>query len=208
MTKDMRPRPAPAADSRIRDNLIFKLGVVKSDQKPAVRSEKSVLGKQEFASEPLKSRLDEEDIIESPGWNLSALFSKSPSRTPSVTDLASLSSSHTTSDSVSETSSAANKRLTFNETVTVCSIPNHDAYSKRIKEQLWNTPEEIMANATRNSIEFAAEGWDWRNTLEDENMYRCVGSNEKIHPVHVENYEQQHQQQQEQKEEQQQEREN
>eukprot|EP00526_Cylindrotheca_closterium_P024179 CAMPEP_0113620500 /NCGR_PEP_ID=MMETSP0017_2-20120614/10450_1 /TAXON_ID=2856 /ORGANISM="Cylindrotheca closterium" /LENGTH=193 /DNA_ID=CAMNT_0000530173 /DNA_START=116 /DNA_END=697 /DNA_ORIENTATION=+ /assembly_acc=CAM_ASM_000147 len=188
MTKNMRPRSA--SDSRIRDNLIFKLGVVSPVQKP-MRSQISLLGNVQVSSEPLKSGLDEDElessnihtVIESQGWKLSALFSKS------LTDLSSLPSEPT--ESCSETSSITNRRLTFNESVTVCPIPKHEAYSKRMKEQLWHTPEEMVTNARRNSIEFAAEGWDWRNTLEDENMYRCVNSNEKIHPVHVQNYQQQ-----------------
>lgn len=186
----MRPQSS-SSDSRIRDNLIFKLGVVKADQK-TTGAQISMLGKVQVSSEPLKSRLDEDDsenssnypVIENQGWGLSALFSAK-----TATELSSVASTPT--ESCSETSSIANRRLTFNESVTVCPIPKHQAYSKRVKEQLWHTPEEILTNARRNSIEFASEGWDWRNTLEDENMYRCVKSNEKIHPVHVENYQQQ-----------------
>lgn len=182
MTKDMRP--ISATDSRIRNNLILKLGVVKQcEEQQPTRSKKSMLGNVEVSTEPLKSKV-EENIIESHGWGLSAFFSKSPAT--STIDLTALASTPCDS-SCSETSSVAHKRLTFNETVQVCPIPKHQAYSKRIKAELWNSPEEIMANATRNSIEFAAEGWDWRNTLEDENMYTCVGSNEKIHPIHVQN---------------------
>ena len=179
-------RPRSSSDTRIRDNLIFKLGVAKTDPQPT-KARVSMLGNVEVSSEPLKSRLDDcgSGNRVSVTWNLSSLFSRSG------TDLASLASTPTESCSETSSLSTTSRRLHFNETVTVCPIPKREAYSKRMKEQLWHTPEEMMTIARRNSIEFASEGWDWNNVLEDENMYRCVNSNEKIHPVHVQNYQQQ-----------------
>jgi hypothetical protein len=74
----------------------------------------------------------------------------------------------------------------FNEEVAVCPIPRRNEYSNRIREHLWNSPDEMMRNAERNAIEFAAEGFDWKNAMEDDQMYRCIATNEKIHPIHVE----------------------
>ena len=82
--------------------------------------------------------------------------------------------------------SCTSRKLKFNEQVEVCLIPKKEEYSKRIRVHLWNSPEEMAANAHRNTLEFAAEGWDWRNVMEDENMYRCLATNELIHPVHIE----------------------
>ena len=38
----------------------------------------------------------------------------------------------------------------------------------------------------RNHVEFASEGWDWRNVIEDEHMLRHP-SGELIHPIHIQN---------------------
>ena len=50
------------------------------------------------------------------------------------------------------------KKITFNTTVKVVPIPMRDEYSNRVRSRLWSNAVEIHQNATRNSIEFAAEG--------------------------------------------------
>jgi len=89
-----------------------------------------------------------------------------------------------------------------------------DEYSERVKQRLWryacvysrifqvlifylfpletkfdsyfhSNAEEIYHNAARNSVEFAAEGWDWQSVIEDEKMYICSVSGELIHPIHA-----------------------
>eukprot|EP00429_Kryptoperidinium_foliaceum_P011447 CAMPEP_0176004424 /NCGR_PEP_ID=MMETSP0120_2-20121206/1685_1 /TAXON_ID=160619 /ORGANISM="Kryptoperidinium foliaceum, Strain CCMP 1326" /LENGTH=183 /DNA_ID=CAMNT_0017337103 /DNA_START=133 /DNA_END=684 /DNA_ORIENTATION=+ len=81
-------------------------------------------------------------------------------------------------------SSKKAKSLTFDETVEVVPIPMRAEYSNRVRSRLWSSASELQENAARNTIEFASEGWDWRNVLEDERMYVCVATKELIHPCH------------------------
>lgn len=190
-------------NSRIRDNLIFKLGVAQADEASLQRKRRpsrgSILGNVNITSEPLKSCENDDKSKDTPSaispWSISSLFATRPvvSETePSLSSsLQSSSSSSNDNDNDSMTdmnSTSPCKKLKFNEEVKVCPIPKREEYSKRIKDQLWASPTEMAQMAHRNSIEFAAEGCDWRNCLEDENMYRDVSTNELIHPVHIEQH--------------------
>lgn len=79
------------------------------------------------------------------------------------------------------------KRISFNNSVNVVPIPRRDEYSTRISSRMWSNAAEINENAARNSVEFAAEGWDWRTATEDDKMYVCCITGDLIHPVHYEN---------------------
>jgi len=195
-----RPTESSTVTSRrIRSNLFFKLGVDPNQALQApTRKDPSLLGNTKIQKEPLKALEEVEEKGESPEssrWSWAAIFGKQPQECDNdvvdETPMPSLSSSMTSREgppSVSSTSppSPTRRKLTFNEEVEVCLIPKKEEYSKRIRGFLWNSPEDLMLNARRNSVEFAAEGWDWRNAMEDENMYRCLSTNELIHPVHIE----------------------
>jgi hypothetical protein len=75
-------------------------------------------------------------------------------------------------------------RIRFFNKVYVVRIPSRDQYPDSIKKTIWGNLREISENARRNSIEFAAEGWDWRRAIEDDEMY-VDPSGDRIHPVHV-----------------------
>jgi len=77
-----------------------------------------------------------------------------------------------------------NKGICFDETVVVVPIPMRNEYSARMKKRLWMNRLELLQNVHRNSIEFAAEGYDWHNVTEDDGMYKCSRSGKLIHPVH------------------------
>jgi len=56
-----------------------------------------------------------------------------------------------------------------------------------VREKLWSSSAELCANAARNSVEFASEGWNWRSVIEDEGMLVHQSSGELIHPIHLRN---------------------
>merc|ERR1712151_775358 len=74
--------------------------------------------------------------------------------------------------------------VSFVDTVKVLPIPKRDEYSDRVARRIWSSAVEIQEMAMRNSVEFAAEGWDWRTVTEDDQMYVCGDTGELVHPVH------------------------
>jgi hypothetical protein len=76
-------------------------------------------------------------------------------------------------------------RIAFQDQVEVLPIPTRHEYSDRIKSRIWSNRHELQENAERNAVEFASEGWNWRNVTEDEGMYICSASGELVHPAWV-----------------------
>jgi len=70
----------------------------------------------------------------------------------------------------------------FDAEVTVHPIPRRSDYSSRMHAALWTPAEEIQQNAARNQFEFAAEEWDYRKVVDDEDMVLYAG--ERVHPIH------------------------
>jgi hypothetical protein len=81
------------------------------------------------------------------------------------------------------------RRIQFNKSVMVVPIPSRHAYSKRIKQAFWMDEAEIQATAERNRYEFASEGWDFHQVLEDEEMYLDTATGQLVHPCWVEDEE-------------------
>ena len=73
--------------------------------------------------------------------------------------------------------------VSFESAVRVHCIPNRKEYSERVKKTLWMQPRELEESATRNYIEFQAEGWDWRRATEETDF--VVYQNQLIHPAHL-----------------------
>lgn len=90
-------------------------------------------------------------------------------------------------DESNQTEETPKKRISFDEAVDVVSIPAKDEYEGPVREKIWASVDEIHQNAARNTVEFISEGWNWRNVMEDEGMYLCVVTGERIHPVHYAN---------------------
>eukprot|EP01083_Nonionella_stella_P151234 482957_1 len=79
------------------------------------------------------------------------------------------------------------KGVTIHKSVAVVPIPSRLEYSSRMRERLWTASSDLASNAARNTIEFASEGWNWRNVIEDENMLVHQANGELIHPIHIHN---------------------
>lgn len=52
--------------------------------------------------------------------------------------------------------------------VEVRYVPLHSDYSQRVRQKYWNSAQELWDMAARNSVEFAAEGYDWTKAVEEE----------------------------------------
>lgn len=75
------------------------------------------------------------------------------------------------------------KKVSFKEMVEVRFVPIYSDYSQRVRESYWNNSQEIWDAAARNTFEFEAEGYDWRQAFEEEDFMQWQG--QLIHPAHT-----------------------
>lgn len=91
----------------------------------------------------------------------------------------------TTTSTTTDDSSLLSRSLLqvhFDPDVVVYEIPSRHQYSSRIAQELWTPMEEFQQNICRNSVEFRAERYDWKQVVGDEDM--IVIGTERIHPIH------------------------
>jgi hypothetical protein len=76
------------------------------------------------------------------------------------------------------------RTVSFDDSVSVHPIPTRHQYPVQVRKDLWSCKREMWHNMKRNATEFAAEGWNWKLAVEDDDM--IMGQNgELIHPVHI-----------------------
>ena len=87
----------------------------------------------------------------------------------------------------------------FNPTVSIIPIPSRSSYTPYTKSKLYISKHDLMCNAQRNHREFVYENFDWRNAVEEDEMYSpplhhstttaasggrvSLGSGDLIHPA-------------------------
>jgi len=162
-----------AADHRAR--LLSKLGIQESRAPSAqpARSDPSCLRGAVPYKEPLKRDQHSGEC---------------PTNTPLKKDLTKEPPVESELNQITEDEKETPKQLTFDESVKVVPIPERHEYSERIRSRLWTNATDLYENAQRNTVEFAAEGWNWRSVATDEKMYICRYTGELIHPVHCEQF--------------------
>ena len=87
------------------------------------------------------------------------------------------------SSSSSSSSSGGSGGVMFDKNVSVLLIPTRKEYPSDLRESLWLDRREYKANKARNLKEFEAEGFDWRNVTDDEDMV-LNEFGKRIHPIH------------------------
>lgn len=81
-------------------------------------------------------------------------------------------------------SSRKGRSVSFDDSVAIRLIPSLSHLSMDIRKEIWGSKEEMRFNVQRNAAEFAFEGWNWQQVVEDHDMIR--GRNgELIHPAHM-----------------------
>jgi hypothetical protein len=78
------------------------------------------------------------------------------------------------------------RSVRFHPQVSVVCIPSRHEYSARIGRFLWDSPEQMYRAIARNTLEFRADGWDWKTVLEEEEHIWSPATKEYIHPIHLE----------------------
>ena len=76
------------------------------------------------------------------------------------------------------------RSVQFNEVVSALLIPERSEYSAEQKAALFQTKREIARNIERNLIEFAAEGYCWKDAFEEDDMI-TDSDGERVHPAHL-----------------------
>jgi hypothetical protein len=75
----------------------------------------------------------------------------------------------------------------FSERVRVKEIPSHRDMDQEEKNSLWMSWDEAVSTTRRNTMEYLADGADWRQAKE-EDQFRALPSGELVHPLSFTSY--------------------
>lgn len=164
-------QPPPTAAQLRRDRILRGMGVgyTLKTLPPDGSAVRNPLQGVKTTTEPLKATLDDH---------------KHNNRNGGISTASSSADSHSSAATNGDIK-PRKTRIMFQEDVEVMPIPTRYEYSDRIKSRIWSNRHELQENAERNAVEFAAEGWNWRNVTEDDGMYICSQSGELVHPIHL-----------------------
>lgn len=77
---------------------------------------------------------------------------------------------------------AKNNRVHFHKAVAVYEIPSHREYDEISHKKMWLSLCDLESSARRNTLEFWADGKDWRNACEETDMIQ-TRRGELVHPA-------------------------
>jgi len=93
-----------------------------------------------------------------------------------------------------EKSSSATRAVKFVELVLVQDISSHRTYSEETRLKIWTGIRDIEKQAKRNTMEFCADGEDWRYATEENDF--CKWKGELVHPYTFEKLQEQQEKEQ------------
>ena len=75
------------------------------------------------------------------------------------------------------------RKIKFCPQLSIIDIPSRASYSNEERMTLWMPSQDLKQLTQRNLVEFAAEGWFWKNVVEEDGMVMVDGNF--IHPIHL-----------------------
>jgi hypothetical protein len=166
------PSPAVNSASHIRSRFLNRLGISDITMVPTFTrspSQMRLLNQNHSFREILKADHGKQDKV------LKSKAFPNASKSADATAMP-------TTPCIKSVKTSRRNQVSFDSQVHIMPIPSRNAYSKRIRNTIWMPMDELEHNVARNTLEFIAENWDWRQVAEDEDMVYYEG--EMVHPVH------------------------
>ena len=180
-----------ATNEQVRSKLLNRLGIQSAVVQPEANPRRLAIPREPSYELPLN------DAGEFENWDNRKLLRRNPfsffsqkssSATDSV-DSASVGGGGETQenqdkdgDDMAAPAPLPKRRVHFQATVKAHPIPSHSVYSKRMKQTIWSSAQELEENVARNCYEFEAENWNFDNVVDEDDMIWYHG--QWVHPVH------------------------